>query len=83
MEEINGQERYSPIPLTEQWLIDFGVLFGFNHLGSWYEIEMGLDGYHLRLCTGIGMSKYIGSINYVHQLQNLYFALTGIELIKQ
>jgi hypothetical protein len=69
-----------PIPLTEEWLLKFGVLFGFSHCGSQYDIEFGLDCYNLRLPYDIGMSKFIGEIKHVHQLQNLYFALTGKEL---
>ena len=69
-----------PIPLTEEWLVRFDVLFGFNHCGSYYSFELGLDGYDLRLNYGIGLSKYIGSCKYLHQLQNLYFALTNEEL---
>tara|TARA_R110000744_G_scaffold229314_1_gene347309 strand:- start:120 stop:515 length:396 start_codon:yes stop_codon:yes gene_type:complete len=69
-----------PIPLTKEWLIKFGLLFGFAHCGSLYDIEYGLDGYDLRLNYDLGMSKYIGSVKHVHQLQNLYFTLTGEEL---
>ena len=80
-----------PIPLTEQWLLDFG-----------FEDEGGDDyvvtkGEHTLLLTvekdsisvsliylhGAYNSQYIflKDILYVHQLQNLYFALMQEELI--
>ena len=75
-----GLYKLLPIPLTEEWLLKFDVLFGFNYWSNQYEIEYGLDGFDLRLPYDVGMSKFIGSIKYVHQLQNLYFALTEKEL---
>ena len=42
-------DEFEPIQLTEEWLLKFNILFGFNHYGSKYEIEYGLDGYDLRL----------------------------------
>lgn len=81
----------SPIPITEEWL--YRLWFASNPLpekysslgrtncmtcsnmvsvtpedGRWYPIR-GYDG----ISYGIGL-------NYVHQIQNLYFALTGEEL---
>jgi len=73
-------ENLCPIPITEQWLIDFGFAF---------TMESGLfniSGYDVML-TKNGIDFYLGeygswykNIEYVHQLQNLYFALTGEEL---
>mgnify|MGYP003659990312 CR=1 FL=1 len=83
LELIESNEQTKPIILTEEWLVKFGVLFGFNHCGSVYDIEYGLNGYNLRLNYDVGMSKYIGSIKHVHQLQNLYYALTGEHLVIQ
>jgi hypothetical protein len=75
-----ARDFVKPIPLTEEWLLKFNVLFGFNHCGSCYDIEWALEGYDLRLNYDVGMSKYIGNIKHVHQLQNLYYALTNEEL---
>ena len=74
-----GVHDYSPIPLTEDWLIrasgkkdqlapyiDFGYFELTKADNDWYFVEK--EG--VRLCA----------IKYVHQLQNLYFALTGKEL---
>lgn len=73
-----------PIYLTEEWLLKFGFKakkklsghFGFYKDG-WYLIPEE-DVFEL---IAAGSSLIIGKIKYVHQLQNLYFALTGEELI--
>jgi hypothetical protein len=74
-----------PIPLTEEWLIKFGVNVGFLDFDSpKLTMSVNLDakngGYNeLQIATS-GTSDLIIECNYVHQLQNLYFALTGEEL---
>ena len=73
---------YNPIPLTEDWLIKFG--FELNH----WETEnrdqktMCLDGQSIEVWenSSFYMSEIDLFIKSVHQLQNLYFALTGEEL---
>lgn len=77
-----------PIPITEEILLDFGFvieksethLIAFNEEGYSHELQInrGVKDKSWRI------SKYKGGykhIYYVHQLQNLYFALTGEELI--
>jgi hypothetical protein len=71
-----------PIPLTEEWLLKFGFIkkngYGFikkDLAGNiFYSVETKehfMFQYHdLRI-----------KIKHVHQLQNIYFALTGEELI--
>ena len=72
-----------PIPLTEEWLIKFGLkqdstdkywYFSptYNKFYPLYErgIYWGFN--------GLGLS--VNEMQYVHQLQNLYFALRGEEL---
>ena len=68
----------NPIPLTEEWLLKFG--FESNPYQDRYE----KDPIHIE-CAIIEGETYlwienIPHIKYVHQLQNLYFALTGEEL---
>lgn len=68
----------SPIPLTEEWLLKFGFekKRDFFHLD--YEsfcIFLDKKGYYTHINCG---NLYI---KHVHQLQNLYFALTGKELV--
>jgi hypothetical protein len=72
---------YQPIPLTEEWLLKFG----FEKIGEyWYKdrffIEMLFGRLNLRITINNAESAYANSVQYVHQLQNLYFALTGNEL---
>ncbi len=72
-----------PIPLTEEWLIKMG----FEKIGTNYEKDWLL--LHGNIKTGTvdfllnepKTGKYKATIlMYLHQLQNLYFALTGEEL---
>jgi len=78
----------SGIPLTEEWLLKFGFekkdgagLCGFykdilwNKYICWaWSIDVGIEDKN-----GDELLSFI-KIKYVHQLQNLYFALTGNEL---
>jgi len=70
-----------PIPLTEEWLLKFG--FDYDNETSTYSLLTSLR--KCDLCIDILLSdgeyfwKYV-ELKYVHQLQNLYFALTGNEL---
>lgn len=66
-----------PIPLTEEWLVNFGF----------YEREFSFDKGSFYLTKRIGEKAYLYQetkspfrVEFVHQLQNLYFALTGEEL---
>jgi hypothetical protein len=81
---------FEPIPLTEEWLLKFGFefykkqvslnvggeLFNYavkNEIIIWTDLKTGwtLDG---------RTNRKTHWLNSVHQLQNLYFALTGEEL---
>lgn len=67
-----------PTPLTEQWLLDFG----FTQYGDWCSksyISISIK-YNKTTYMIDGMEDYIKHCEYVHQIQNLYFALTGEEL---
>lgn len=79
--------RYKPIPLTEEWLEKFGFenqsldIF-INHKeeqGHWLEFT----GEYVELQSSGDYSGHelgLKHVKHVHQLQNLYFALTGEEL---
>ena len=81
-----------PIPLTEEWLINFGMEYtdGFSSSRRLYfnnhEYDLSQVTYNekeglLRFSNGHPKgTSLIPHIKYVHQLQNLYFALTGEEL---
>ena len=85
--------QVKPIPLTEEWLLKFDMEFtdGFSssrklYLNN-YENDISKITYSpkeglLRLSNGDTKGTIlIPHVKYVHQLQNLYFALTGKELI--
>lgn len=103
--DIDASEAYSPIKISEEWLLSFGFI-DYRTLPhrstkkAYYDIEIGcylrewnLDSKHskLRLLFIEGdrfhnvISPGNGSVwvRYVHQLQNLFFALTGRELERQ
>lgn len=71
-----------PIPLTEQWLLDFGFERDVycNELDLAY-FSKGNISFTDVLPTHIELVDYeLSPCDYVHHLQNLYFALTGEEL---
>jgi hypothetical protein len=73
-----------PIPLTEEWLVRFGFKdnnYTFDLMANRKKLSFG---WYARVVSsgvrrGFSMGKY-KHIKHVHQLQNLYFALTGKEL---
>jgi len=71
-------KKHKPIPLTEEWLLKFGfevINKSFYHYNKKpildYTKDLNNDWYIL---INDGEKVYL---KYVHQLQNLYFALTG------
>jgi hypothetical protein len=70
--------NYAPIPLTEEWLLKLG--FVSNPYQDRYEkgrLHIECDKTKGEICLWIESMPHI---KYIHQLQNLYFALTGEEL---
>lgn len=89
---LNGNDDltqgcYKPIPLTEEWLLNFGFVKEIIGVKKFVYLNhdklriLFVDG---KIETGIlGVSQYHfirHKLEFVHQLQNLYFALTGEEL---
>jgi hypothetical protein len=72
--EVNSWE---PIPLTEEWLLKFG--FETNDVRYWQisSFRLHINRYGEWIFK---VETFEKEIKYVHQLQNLYFALTGEEL---
>lgn len=83
------------IPLTEEWLVKLGVLCPFmldseksfvtNLVAKYNEFDDNWN-YVVDSCqhaTSGGIMYITVPVIYVHQLQNLYFALTGEELTIQ
>jgi hypothetical protein len=82
-ENYNNSYIIEPIPLTEEWILKFGlkktkyksdIIYDFGLQNSTYiTIDKNDLSYFM-------WDEYLTSIKYVHQLQNLYFALTNNEL---
>ena len=86
----------NPIPLTEEWLLKFGFKHGATSKHRFIVFRIGAtsesyiycndvkDGLDIGICIDefdeTGLSTPVGHVKYVHQLQNLYQALTGEEL---
>lgn len=64
-----------PIPLTEDWLLEFG----FNVKGRMNNYQVYSTS-NDKWCIDNGITVIGIEFEFVHQLQNLYFALTGEEL---
>ncbi|QQV90455.1 hypothetical protein Harreka1_48 [Olleya phage Harreka_1] len=81
-------DKYKPIPLTEEWLLKFGFkgnnengfVFGDNdvHRLKFFNKSVGYQ--HRIVSIWQSVAIYDATIKHVHQLQNLYFALTNKEL---
>ena len=86
--------EFKPIPLTEQWLLDLGFKKYTGRYGVYYK-HYSLDGFRVWLPRDIyGLGYTVGrkdfetgdtywvknGVRYLHQLQNLFFALTQEEL---
>ena len=70
-----------PIPLTEEWFNKFGY-YNENRPNHFEKDEYTIDAHAFWDCNGMFIEDKNGvRIKYVHQLQNLYFALKGKELI--
>jgi hypothetical protein len=84
-------EALKPIPLTEEWFLRFGfkllahkyreIKYGENQFMPkkyWSPVSFSLHSFGC--ISHFGGIVLPANIQYVHQLQNLYFALTGEEL---
>lgn len=72
----------TPIPLSLDWLNKFGFENGLQHvdgLGSiWYEWD--IEDQCIYIKDDGGEIQAYHQIKFVHQLQNVFFALNGEEL---
>jgi len=86
--KINDSDSHGfiPIALNEEWLLKFGFVSDGEKIAS-FDLELEEYSTLSVDINGVWMVGYsyewggtTKSIKYVHQLQNLYFALTGSEL---
>ena len=89
------EDEVKPIPLSDEWLVKLGLEkhsvddFYFIDLGE-YILQVVVNGFSgtlekdsnwfVSINTGFGSQPVTITKRYVHQIQNLYFALTGEEL---
>ena len=88
IKDFEDTSHLKPIPLTEEWLLKFG--FGIEHHLNYSQKEVNRNGIKnvnlaiIRESYKVDIFYYHGGyetpMKYVHQLQNLYFALTNEEL---
>jgi hypothetical protein len=94
--DCNRGETIKPIPLTEQWLLDFKFDIKTLNNARWYECsfdynrlelisnDIGKDGFSDKLelvfLQDVEANVFVKEIKHVHTLQNLYYALTQTEL---
>lgn len=79
-------QKINPIPINKEWLEKFGfkktrfsrwenynlITYGYGFMfGEWDKVILSMDE---------SSEIFVHDVQYVHQLQNLYFALTGNEL---
>ncbi len=80
-EDVAYMGMVKPIPLTEEWLVKFGFVSNpyqdiYAKVSDTISFVIDVDktrGYLELYSKGV-------DLKHVHQLQNLYFALTGEEL---
>lgn len=81
------ENTFKPIKLTEEWLLKFGFEKDFNNLNGRWQFFISKDGSNVIIekfneqWIFIWELNFVGRpIGFVHELQNIYFALTGKEL---
>lgn len=70
---------YTSIPLTDEWLLKFGFVKVLDYPCFRLEgLQIEFNGFDSQWGSGLLDEKTV--IKFVHQLQNLFFALKGKEL---
>lgn len=88
IQTITKLDYLHPIPLTEEILLKVGFEYDrleerFNFYGKnecHYILEKQNDWFFVGIKNSKSINYFVWDIKYLHQLQNLYFALTGQEL---
>lgn len=73
--------KYKPIPITDEWLRKLG--FEIMRSGLWVHAVKDLlefEKMFFETCLYIRLGNKHVSVRYIHELQNLYRAVTGKEL---
>lgn len=90
---IERYDSFEGIPLTEEWFLKLGFIIRYlnedKNKPRWWKVEgnrhidLYFESQVMSNVFMINSLQYSIEIKYVHQLQNLYFALTGTELTHQ
>jgi hypothetical protein len=81
-ETARPRVKLKPIPLTETWLLDVG--FENSHSSVYHKGRVAIMVGHdvgFILIDDAQPSYKIAELKYVHQLQNLYYAIEQTDLI--
>ena len=83
-EEVHPMTEYTdyaiPIEITDEWLSKLGFTRDDETDYRWYLLDKSIAYDADDNCIRIADSWEFGKRKYVHELQNLFFALTGNEL---
>lgn len=80
----NKQGVYEQIEITEEICDKLGCYYGMGGEPRFLAHDLSISIHFKNECVIIELGHgiiFIDYIEYVHQLQNLYFALTGEELV--
>lgn len=78
--------NFKPIELTEEWLKKFGFEYDYDQESKSWSLMTSCEKFDYLFEISNKYQEYFQpdflriDIKYVHQLQNLYYALTGTEL---
>ena len=80
-------EIFEPIPLTKDWLEKFGFekinpnndFYSIDILNAWTKLYIDINRHGGEISIS-GHGSVVKQLKFIHQLQNLYYALTGNEL---
>jgi hypothetical protein len=84
-DDTEEYDDFKPIPLTEDWLLRMGF---YRNNNTWEDPKKNNTDFSL--CNTKGENEFTlndtlfnTKVKYIHELQNLYYVLTGIELWMQ
>ncbi len=71
------------IQISEKWLLVLGFdKFQYGNVKNDFQVKMFKNGIACYFKSSDGEWVYLSAVKYVHQLQNLFFDITGEELTK-
>lgn len=79
-DRFNTEDKFEPIPLTDKLLLSLNVTkntfesYSFGIIKLYYKKKFKYFAVYVDV-------NYLTQIEYLHELQNLYFAINGTELI--